>query len=168
MYRLAGEEEPAHLLLQTSAPGADLVLSHRDLYRIELALPPEPSPLFLYVYQLDSMGNLDSIYPNKFLETSNPVNTVNGSVQIPAGSDDWLYLSKLDEQATGLIKERLFILLSSRSLNEVEALFAGVHEATDTGYRKLMLERFLEYVERDPEEGPREFTVQKMHFWHGK
>ncbi|WP_155324655.1 hypothetical protein [Desulfosarcina ovata] len=146
----------------------DLILTHRDYYRIKINLSKTEYPLYLYLFQFDTMGNLDRLFPSRLWETSNPVNQTTTALFVPSDPKDWLYLSELDRGTKGLIREQVILILSPWPAVDLETLYEKFQLAADNGHRRLILESFLERLNVREKATALSMAVKRIIFWHGK
>jgi hypothetical protein len=167
VYRKEGDSQIYNLAL-TSEALRNLVLTHRDYYRLELGLLKSVAPLYMYIFQLDSQGNIDRLYPRQLWGTSNPLQPDIKTVNIPAGKAEWLYLSKPTQETHGLIKERLILLMAPFPAADIEMLFEAIQTTKEVGQRRLLIDKFLLRLNQRSEAQVPAVHVEQVWFWHGK
>jgi hypothetical protein len=166
IYRKDGTTQH-HQMNMASAELAELTLTHHDYYRIEVQTKNTVQPLYLYLFQLDSQGNLDRLFPSRLWGTRNPVTADRLPVKIPSGKSEWLYLSKPEYGIKGLIKEQLLLLLTPWPAEDMEVLFEKIQSTQDGGQRRMLLGKFLGRLQQRVETLIQSTFVLQASFWHG-
>ena len=163
-----GDNSQLHRITFNSEPTDNLRLNHRDYYRLEIAFHRAKPVLYLYLYQLDTIGNLDRLFPSQLWGTSNPISPTIDRVNVPTDSGDWLFLSKLDQVTEGMIKEQLILVLSPWPAKDLEALYEKFKLAADDGRHRLFLESFLERLKVREQATFSSVVVKRISFLHEK
>ena len=145
IYRRSPKEELQKVVVENGVL-PDVTLSHKDYYSIEIQPQDFPKPLYLYVFQSDTLGNLDRVFPNPLSGDQNPVPVKSRPLRIPASQDEWLYLSKLDESDKEVVKETLVFLLAPWKAQSIETLYEKIHAATDDSQRRQLADKFLSHI----------------------
>jgi len=162
------ENAQMHRMAFNSRRNASLRLNHRDYYRLEIVFPETKPVLHLYLFQLDTTGNLDRLFPSQLWGTSNPIMPTIAEANVPTDPKDWLFLSKLSQETEGMIKEQLVFILSPWPVKDMEALYDKFQLAADDGQRRLLLEAFLERLQVREKGTFSSVVVKRMNFWHEK
>lgn len=166
IYKKVDEAVPVVILFDSKGEFDNLTLSQRDLYRLELNLPARSQQRYLYVYQFDSLGNIDCIFPNKLLETINPIGEDQNILTLPGHKTEWFYLSKLDVAADGMIKEKLLFLMSETPLKDLHSLFEQTQAAHADRHRNVLVEKFLDSVDTLLKQTTAGISAREIWFWH--
>jgi len=145
-----------------------LTLSHRDLYRFRIESSVRNQILFVYVFQTDQAGNIDSLFPNPAWAGQNPMSIDQWPLNIPPGNDQWLYLDLLPNEITTRMTESIHTLVSPWRANDIEEYYDKFQKASDSDQSRMLIDIFLKQVRlRDTLDLPgiyyREFS-----FFHSK
>jgi len=110
---------------------SDLVLTSEDPYYLKVHLSDK---CYLYVFQLDSSGNLDQLFPSKYVPTSNPVPP--GPLRIPDGAD-WFYLDDVSGEET------IYLVASRWENKKLEELIARLAAERELTLKRELIEQIL-------------------------
>lgn len=116
----------------STSPSTDLVLTSEDPYYLMVHLSDK---CYLYIFQLDSSGKLDQLFPNeKYVPTPNPAPP--GPLRIPDGAE-WFYLDNVSGEET-------IYLVASRWRNEaLEELTARLKAEREPTLKKQLATQIL-------------------------
>lgn len=128
---------PGQRRFVTAPLSGNLVLTKEDPYYLTAHASDY---CYLYIFQLNSSGDLDQLFPGKDVPTPNP--TPPGPLRIPDGVD-WLYLDDIP----GV--EKIY-LVASRWRNEVlEELTAKLKAERDPKMRKGLIAQILSRLNKE-------------------
>lgn len=118
-YRLADGKE-GKIIISTDIPPP--VLNHRDYYRLRFQMNSPPDALYLYLFQVDSRGNLTPIFPSAQFGTNNPVRPWQWPISIPDKEDKWIFLDQLSDSTQQQSLEILYVLATPWPAKDIESL----------------------------------------------
>jgi hypothetical protein len=118
-YRLAdGKEGKISISTDITPP----VLNHRDYYRLRFQMNSPPDALYLYLFQVDSRGNLTPLFPSSQFGTNNPVRPWQWPISIPDQDDKWIFLDQLSDSTRQQSLEILYVLTTPWPAKDIESL----------------------------------------------
>jgi hypothetical protein len=124
------------IMTRQTSPG--VVLTQKDPYYL---IVNSSEPCYLYLFQLQSSGELAQLFPNKkYAPTVNPV--PGGPIRVPDGYD-WFYLD--DVPGT----ETIYLLASRWQQSEIETLSARFELEKDSEQKAVTTKDILSRLQRE-------------------
>jgi hypothetical protein len=124
------------VMTQQTSPG--VFLTEKDPYYL---IVQSAEPCYLYLFQLQSSGELTELFPNKkYVPTVNPV--PGGPIRIPDGYG-WFYLD--DVPGT----ETIYLLASRWQQSEIESLSARLEVGKDSEEKAMTTRDILSRLQRE-------------------
>lgn len=148
-FQKQGNSEPSRFLALDSKELRNLALSTQDNYR--LSITPSHDRTYLYIFQLDLLGNLYRVFPHPvFSQENNPIHA-DQRYQIPPGKNDWLHFNTLQTDHSS-ITETLHILATDHQLEKLERLYTIIHISKNKKERNELLQQFQEEIDKISEQ----------------
>lgn len=140
------------------------LLTHRDHYRVQVHAVMPPDTLYLYLFQVDSSGNLAAIFPNDQFGTRNPVRPWQWPVTIPAQDDQWIFLDRLPVTAQHDLREILYLLVTPWPARDIETLTKDLTKhPNDDAVKTKILSRLSRRKDKFPA-----MACIRWSFFHGR
>ncbi len=139
-------------------------LNHRDYYRLQISMNNPLDALYLYLFQIDSSGNLTPICPSSQFGTKNPVRPWQWPVRIPEKEDKWIFLDKLSNTSQQQTREILYLLASPWPARDIEMLSNRLLDMPDNEDIKAKL---LARLSARQQAGLPAITCTRWSFFHG-
>lgn len=169
-YQKTGQA-PSEFYPVSSPDLREIVLTHRDNYRLKLESKSQNQPVYLYVFQKDHRGNVDWIFPNPTWkpEKNNPLSPDSFPCFIPPEKTDWMYMDELSPETGGIFpEETLFMTASPWKASDIENLYGEICKETDSAKRNEQIGRFVRQLEKRKDAGLPAVVYQKLSFQHGE
>ncbi len=138
LWKKEGEaKEQTTAMLAESRPPE---LSSRDLYRFVINCRTPAGKLYLYLFQVDSRGQLTRLYPDPDHNGRNPVQPWQWPLVIPNQNQTSIHLDDLTGDDPEKIREQIYLLITPWQATDIEELYrTWLEKPTDSDRKGAIL-----------------------------
>lgn len=160
-------EPPSRLFGLQDPEIQNLSLTNEDNYRLQIFMPEDGPPNYLYVFQVDQDGKVHNMFPNPIY--SNMVNPVSpgSKVHMPQSEADWLfYLVSPSQDSPKPVSETIYVVASPWRARDLEGFFEKDSSDDLKKAPQEMIKAFKERIHLRETAGIASVYVESFTFGH--
>ncbi|MGE0083359.1 MAG: hypothetical protein AB7S75_02960 [Desulfococcaceae bacterium] len=144
-----------------------LTLSHMDFFRFQIGGNIKDIPLYLYVFQKDSLQNVQRLFPGLYPlwnSKDNPLHSSDIPFRIPPPRKDnnWMILNKTEDG-----EETFYFIVSPWRAKDIETLYGEIYRETGVEDRGKEIYRFIGQLKLRAHAGLPSVFYHQFFFRHG-